>query len=904
MKTSRFQLPNGLTVVLQENHASKVVAFQAWVGVGSADEPPELAGIAHVFEHMLFKGTARRGVGQIAQEVEGAGGEINAWTSFDQTVYHLVLASRFFDTGLDILADALFHSSFDPSELERELKVVLEEVKQGEDNPARVATQTLFATAFAKHPYRRPVIGYTKTVKSFTRDRLLDFFRHHYVASNVTLVVVGDFDSNKAKQKIAAAFADAPNGPRAKRAGVSEPPQKAVRVKVISGEVREAHLSVAFHIPGIHHEDTGALDVASIILGQGDSSRLTVSVKRQRQLVTDAYAYSYTPRDPGLMVAGATLPPNRIEVALDALSEEVFRFRYDPITQEELKKAQAIIESDAVYQKETVQGQARKLGFFETVAGGLDYEDEYNRQVRVATPETVRDTARRYLSVENATITLLVPKEMAGEVGALEKRLGDRLKKSLAQAEERWSPKPLRPEGGEEVVRTQLPSGAHLIVRRDPSVSLVAMRAVWMGGLRYEDDKTNGVNNLIASLVTRGTRSRSGDEIAREVEGMAGSLGGFSGRNSFGVRAELLARHWERGLEIISDCILNPAFSNEELEKERRQVLEEIKAQKDNVSAEAFRLFSQTLFKRHPYRLDVYGTAQSVTALSRRRLLDYYKRHVMPEQMTLAVVGDVDPHEVVQKCKQLFETGARRAPPPPPSIAIESLPTEAQQVFRFQNKQQAHVVYGYPGTTVNDPDRFPLEVMATVLSGQGGRLFVELRDKKGLAYRVSAFSVEGVDPGYFAVYIACSPENLPVAIAGIEEELGRILAQPIPKAELERAKRYLVGAHEISLQRRAALASTLAFHECYGLGWDEYRRYAPGILAVTSDDVQRVARRFLDERRKIVATVKPEEPAARPAAKTKVKGASAKAARTPTGGATRVPRKEGSRTAANGRKAR
>src|SRR5579872_7135506 len=154
-----------MTVVLQENHASPVVAFQAWVGVGSADEPPELAGIAHVFEHMLFKGTRRRKVGRIAQEIEGAGGEINAWTSFDETVYHLVIASRFFDTGLDIITDALRNSSFDPGELERELKVVLEEVKQGEDSPSRVATQALFQTAYQKHPYRRPVIGTTKTVK-------------------------------------------------------------------------------------------------------------------------------------------------------------------------------------------------------------------------------------------------------------------------------------------------------------------------------------------------------------------------------------------------------------------------------------------------------------------------------------------------------------------------------------------------------------------------------------------------------------------------------------------------------------------------------------------------------------------------------------------------------------------
>jgi zinc protease len=859
MSAVRYQLPSGLTVVLQENRAAKVVAFQAWVGVGSADEPPELAGIAHVFEHMLFKGTARRGVGQIAQDIEGAGGEINAWTSFDQTVYHLVLASRYFDTGLDILADALFNSSFDPVELERELRVVLEEVKQGEDNPGRVATQTLFGAAYLKHPYRRPVIGYSRTVKSFTRERLLEFFHRYYVASNITLVIVGDFDAARARQKIAEAFAGAPAGSPSVRTTPREPVQRAPRAAAVTQDVREAHLAVAFHVPGIRHPDTGALDLASILLGQGDSSRLTVGVKRQRQLVNDVYAYSYTPRDPGLLVTGATLPAERLDAALDGILAEVFRLRFDEVSAEELQKAQAIVEADAVYQKETVQGQARKLGFFETVAGGLDYEDEYNRQVRAVTPAAVREAARRYFTVENASVAVLLPEAEAGEVAALERHLVERLRHALAAAEERWGARTTR-VATDEVVRVTLPSGARLLVKRDPSVGLVAMRAVWMGGLRYEDDKTNGVNNLLAALVTRGTRSRSGDQIAREVEGMAGSLGGFSGRNSFGMRAELLARHWERGLEIVADCILHPAFAEEELDKERRQVLEEIRAQRDNVSAEAFRLFSQALYPKHPYRFDVMGSAESVVGITRRRLVDYYKRHVAPAQMTLAIVGDVDPAKVIDKARALFGAGSQKepavVPAPPPA---DPPPPEPVQVFRFQNKQQAHVVYGFPGTTVSDPDRFPLEVLSTILSGQGGRLFVELRDKRGLAYRVSAFSVEGVDPGYVAVYIATSPENLPVAVAGIEDELGRVMSQPVPKAELERAKRYLVGAHEISLQRRAALASTLAFHECYGLGWDEYRRYSAGILAVGAADVQRVARKYLDPRHAIVATIKPEE---------------------------------------------
>ncbi|HEY2749168.1 MAG TPA: pitrilysin family protein, partial [Polyangia bacterium] len=359
MTAVRYQLPNGLRVVLQENHAAKVVAFQAWVAVGSADEPAELAGIAHVFEHMLFKGTARRGVGQIAHEVEAAGGEINAWTSFDQTVYHLVLASRFFDTGLDILADALQNSSFDPVELERELKVVLEEVKQGEDNPSRVATQALFGAAYSRHPYRRPVIGYTKTVKSFTRERLLDFFQRWYVANNVTLVVVGDFDVKRAQSAIAQAWGKMASRPLARPSGAAdrkEPQQKSVRAKVVTQDVRETQVGVAFHIPGIHHDDTAALDLLAIILGQGDSSRLTRGLKRRDELVTEAFAYAYTPRDPGLFVAGATMPPDDLDAGFAGLLSELFRLRHEEVSETELAKAKAIIESDAVYQKETVQG--------------------------------------------------------------------------------------------------------------------------------------------------------------------------------------------------------------------------------------------------------------------------------------------------------------------------------------------------------------------------------------------------------------------------------------------------------------------------------------------------------------------------------------------------------------------
>jgi zinc protease len=865
----RVTLPSGLRAVILENHLAPVVALQAWVDVGAADEVGRDAGIAHVFEHMLFKGTARRGVGEIAKAVEAAGGDINAWTSHDQTVYHLVMASRYFDTGLDVLADALQCSSFDPDELQRELKVVLEEIKQGEDSPQRVVTQSLFREAYAGHPYARPVIGTARTVSRFTRDQLLVFFRRYYVPSNVTLVVVGDVDADRALEAIDRAFgADGrprrPSRPIFEGArSYSAMPQRGPRATTAVQDVHEGHVALSFHIPGLLHEDTGALDVAAILLGQGESSRLNLRVKRN-QLATDCVAYSHSPRGPGLLVLSAATAPDGLVDATRALSAEVLRLTREEVTGDEIAKAQAIIDSDAVYQKETVQGMARKLGFFETAAGGLEYEEEYQRQVARVTPESLRRVMSRYLDVGAMTIAALAPRKPRN--GAhLDERLLRAAREASHQVDRETRPAvPARPkrhrQGAvvrEAIVRHVLPSGMRILVRREASVPLIALRSVWLGGLRYEDVRSNGINNLLASLVTRGTSKRGAEDIAREIEGMAGALAGFTGRNSFGVRAELLSRHFDRGLETFAECIVDPALSHAELEKERQQVLDEIHAQQDNLTSVAFRLFWGGLYRRSPYRLDLIGTPTSVKGLNAARLAAYYRRHYPPSAMALAIVGDVDPERVIARCAALLGRSlAERGKAP--AVLTEKPRADGPRTFTEErDKQQTHLVIGYPGTTLDDPDRFPLEVLSTILSGQGGRLFVELRDRKGLAYRLSAYSLEGVDPGYVAVYLACSPQNIEVARRGVLEELERISTALVSRDELDRAQRYLVGSHEISLQRRTALAASLAFNESYGVGYDEHLRYAPAVLAVTAADVRRVARRFFDRQKEITSIVGP-----------------------------------------------
>ncbi|HEY1100029.1 MAG TPA: pitrilysin family protein, partial [Myxococcota bacterium] len=295
--------PSGLTILVLESKAAPVVAVQVWVGVGSADETPEEAGLAHVHEHMLFKGTlkdgvTRRGVGQIAAEIEGAGGEVNAWTSYDQTVYHVVIAKEFFATGLDVLADAVQHSAFDPDELSKELEVILEEIKRGEDSPGSRVSRALFSSAFKAHPYHRPVIGYRDIVAAFKRDNVATFFDAHYRADRLTVVVVGDIDADRAVVDVERAFADAKPGARPLLERAVEPAQQGLRVTGLVDDVEESHLSVGFRGPSLLDARTPAIDVMSVILGTGESSRLTRTIKREQKLVNEVYAYAYTPKDP------------------------------------------------------------------------------------------------------------------------------------------------------------------------------------------------------------------------------------------------------------------------------------------------------------------------------------------------------------------------------------------------------------------------------------------------------------------------------------------------------------------------------------------------------------------------------------------------------------------------------
>lgn len=842
-------LPNGMHLVVFENHSAPVVSIQAWVRVGSADEPEDMAGVSHLLEHMLFKGTQKRKVGEIAREIESNGGYINAFTTYDATVYYVTIASRYFETGIDILADAIQNSSFEQDELEKEKEVVIEEIKRSDDIPERKAMNDIFELAYKVHPYKRPIIGFAEKVKAITRERLIDYYKKWYSPDNITLVVSGDADRETmlvAVEKYFGGFKK--SGARAAQRPL-EPEQDALRVKVSKENVFETQLILAFHIPGVLDKDIYAMDVLSSLMGEGDSSTLYKEIKRNKELVNSIYTYTYTPKDAGVFIVGASLEAKDLENAIKSIWEEILKIREHPPGYNELSRSKIKIESDFIYQKETVEGIARQLGYFEAIIGDVHYEKKYLEGLNDIKADDITRVAEKYLVPDNLSIVILGPVEKPSIVEEEVKQFIHE-KKNVEKEREKTK--------AQEVSKIILDNGIRLIVKNTPGTETVSIYSASLGGVRYETQERSGLSNLLSRVWTKGTKTRNAEEIADEIEETGGEIAGYSGRNTFGLSAQFLSRFIDKGLNLFTDVLFNPAFSDDEIEKARREILNEIKNQEDDLARIVFKNFYKTLYGAHPYGMDMLGTKTSVDKLNREDILEYYTQFLRSDNLVIVVVGDFELNETIDLLKTKFALIPGRKTKIPAIKKVKPLNEIKRSEKSVKEKEQVHILLGFLGTTVTSEDQYSLQVLDAILSGQGGRLFVKLRDEQSLAYDLRAMNVAGIDPGYFALYIASSAEKEEQAIQGLIGEIKRVLDSGVNEEEVERAKKYIVGNYEISLQSNSSMASNIALNEIYNLGYDFYKKYPEKINSVTVNNVNEIGKKYLNLNKYVLSIIKPE----------------------------------------------
>jgi len=416
------KLENGLQVLLVPQRGVEIATVDLWVKAGSVNEDPENNGLSHFFEHMLFVATENRPPGTIDREVEAVGGHTNAATSRDYTHYFVNLPSSHLEKAIDILADITRHSTFPQAKLERERKVILRELGQREDDPGTYVHQLLWQNFFQQHPYRLPIGGRQESLQNITREDFLRYMEEYYVPSNMTLVVSGNFDRERALAEIKATFGQmearpSPPHPSPGEASPSLLPQK--EKKVVTRDVHQDYLILAWKAPSVKEkEEVYALDLLSTILSGGRTSRLYRNVYKDKTLVSaPPNAYFTTMRYPSIFYLYAQLPPENYEQAKSALLEELKKIMEEGLSEEELNRAKTKILSNYAFSNETYQGVASTLGYYATVAGDYRFALEYPQGIQSVTVEEIQKVLRKYVDTETYFEALLKPESEKGGTG-------------------------------------------------------------------------------------------------------------------------------------------------------------------------------------------------------------------------------------------------------------------------------------------------------------------------------------------------------------------------------------------------------------------------------------------------------------------------------------------------------
>ncbi|HUF50068.1 MAG TPA: pitrilysin family protein [Longimicrobiales bacterium] len=868
--TYERRLDNGLTVIVREDHSAPVVAVVTHVKAGYFDEPDHLIGISHVLEHMYFKGTARRGVGEIARETKAAGGYLNAGTIYDHTSYYTVLPSSSLEQALDIQADALQRSAIDDEELRKELLVIIQEAKRKLDNPSAVAQETLYETMFDVHRIRRWRIGTEAVLRALTRAQVWDYYSNLYRATNTILVIAGAVDADLAFTLAERHYGGMPAGEPARDHAPAEPARRGFRYRELDGDIAQSSLQWGWRSPGTLHEDTAALDVLAVALGQGRASRLYREV-RDAGAVAAISAYNYTPTSIGIFGISAELDPADTAAAVTHTARTMSAVLAHGFTNDEAARARNILEARMVRRLETVDGQANMIAAWQAL-GDWRRADEYLQRITRVDADELHHVARRYLDPDALTLLLYRPRTaacFAPDPAALRASLftadvqhaaARAATVPAAAAVARTAPhvpRPQRPTHVEDGVHFYdlAEGGARVIVKPRTTAPLVSISFACRGGVISERVASAGMTGLMARTSVKGTRYRSGERLAEETEALGGSIAPGVGADLLDWSLSVPSRHLMRALDLLLEAALEPALDEEQAERERKITLSDLEHMRDDMYQYPMRLALSAAFRDHPYGFDITQLESAVRHADLSALHGWHDRHVLRGAPHIFVVGDIDEPDLVAA-----HIAARLADRVHDPLDIEAMPATWPESGRARieerDKAQTALAFAFPGPPRNHPDVYALDLLSAAIAGLGGRLFEELRSRRSLAYAVSASALPRWLGGAFLAYIGTAPEREEEARATLLSELRRTTEVPLEEDELERARRYMIGAHQIRQQTHARQLADLAGAILLGAGLAELREHEQRLRAVTTEQVRAAAERWLVPDRVIEAVVR------------------------------------------------
>jgi zinc protease len=759
---------------------------------------------------------------------------MNAYTSFDRTVYHIDVPNTGARTAIDILCDIMQHATLPPDELAKEMDVIRREMDMNVDDPGRRASRRLFETAYTRSPYRLTVIGYPDIFNELKPDDIHSYYHEKYSPNNVFFVVAGDVESSQVVAQIKESYKNTKAKALPPMVLPEEPKQTAPREIVEEAPIEIGHMHFAWHIPELRHPDVPALDVLAVLLGHGRSSRLYQEVREKKGVAHHVDAWTYSPGNPGLLGISAVADAEQFIPTRDAVLAEVERVKTGSVSSDELSKAMKQFVSGMLSTRKTMDGQAGDLGSSWLTANDLTFSERYLATVKRVTPADVQRVARQYLTPENRTLYALLPEGTAPKTSTTRESSSDG-----------------------PIQKFELANGLRLLVKENHRLPFVEFRAAFLGGVLAETPANNGVTQLMAKTLIKGTSRRSAEDIAREIESVGGSIDTYGGNQSFGVNAEVLSSDFATGLDLLADVILNPSFPADAFAREQEVQIANIQARKDDLLKSASVAMRRTMFGSAGYGLDALGSEESISALKAADLKAHHQKFAAPNYCVLAIYGDVKATDVKAAVEKAFANWKKSDGPHHSSFEFRH--SASNRVEEFRDKKQAVMVVGFPGTTLHSEDRYALEMIQEACSDLGSRLFMRVREQMGLAYYVGAQHFPGLAPGYFAFYVGTMPEKVDLVEKELLREAELLRTEGLTEAELKRAKAKIIGQKKISRQDLGHLASATALDELYGLGYQHIDAEDALYEAVTLEQVKAAANKYLKPEAVVIAVVKPEK---------------------------------------------
>jgi zinc protease len=777
-----MRLPNGLEVLFKEDRSAPLVSVQVWVKTGSILEDRLLGtGVSHLVEHMVFQGAGAHGPGEIARRVQDTGGVLNAYTSFDRTVYWVDTLREGLETSLGVLADLTTAARFPLEEFAKEKDVIRREIDMGKDDPGRAVSQLMFSTLYREHPYREPVIGNLELFNTVEREAAFGYWQERYVPGRMFVVVVGDADAATVERLVQERFGRVEPRPSPHILLPEEPEQAGVREAHVEFPTEITRMDLAWRIPGLLDGVTPALDVLATLLGSGRTSRLWREVRARRSLAHSIGAGAYTPLLSGVFYVSAECEAGNREAVEAAVLEQLEGIRDGGVT---------------------------------------EFTRHYLEAIDRVTPAEVAAVAGAWLRPDRRCSVSVNPK---GSLRSASVRAGG-----------------LKPGAMRRHVYT---NGLTLLVREDRRLPVVSLHATLRGGLLAETVETSGLGRLMARTMVKGTGQRSAELIADLIEGGGGSIGADSGGSSFSLSAQVLRPDFRDGLAVWADVLLRASYPDEEVRKEAERQAATLRQQEDHPSFVAFQGLRRAVYGEHPFAMNREGTPESLAALSGVQLRDWHRRQVVSGNTVVAVVGDVDFEEVCAAVEA--ELGGMPAGPRRQPAVLPLLPAHrGQEMHMVRDKRQSFLVAGYPAVDIVHPDRVALDLIDEACSDMASRFFERIREEHGLAYSVGTTQVMGMAPGVFAFYLSAAPEKAEFAKAELLQEIGLLASDGLTADELERARRTWIGKQTMQMQSSAGLAQQSALDELYGLGFDHQEKVLERVRNISREEIAEVCARY------------------------------------------------------------